>query len=68
MAEWKGTASLNLLNTAQNITITIGVLAGTLLCAHYVVDGKLTAGDYVLFSTYIVQLYTPLNFFGTYYR
>ncbi|XP_033111123.1 ATP-binding cassette sub-family B member 6, mitochondrial-like [Anneissia japonica] len=25
-------------------------------------------GDYVLFSTYIMQLYSPLNFFGTYYR
>lgn len=22
----------------------------------------------MLFGTYIVQLYTPLNFFGTYYR
>lgn len=68
VAEWKGQASLNLLNSTQNITITIGVLCGTLLCAHYVVEGDLTAGDYVLFSTYIVQLYTPLNFFGTYYR
>lgn len=28
----------------------------------------LTVGDYVLFSTYIMQLYTPLNWFGTYYR
>lgn len=25
-------------------------------------------GDYVLFGTYIIQLYTPLNWFGTYYR
>ena len=25
-------------------------------------------GDFVLFSTYIVQLYAPLNFLGTYYR
>lgn len=28
----------------------------------------MTVGDYVLFGTYIVQLYTPLNLFGTYYR
>ncbi|KAI2660502.1 ATP-binding cassette sub-family B member 6 [Labeo rohita] len=27
-----------------------------------------TVGDYVLFGTYIIQLYTPLNWFGTYYR
>ena len=25
-------------------------------------------GDYVLFASYIVQLYAPLNWFGTYYR
>ena len=31
-------------------------------------DKGLTVGDYVLFSTYIMQLYTPLNWFGTYYR
>lgn len=25
-------------------------------------------GDFILFGTYIIQLYTPLNWFGTYYR
>ena len=25
-------------------------------------------GDYVLFASYIIQLYAPLNWFGTYYR
>lgn len=29
---------------------------------------KFQVGDFVLFGTYIVQLYTPLNWFGTYYR
>jgi len=71
-AEWKATASLNLLNTAQNIVITGGVMAGSLLCAWAVVrelNGlHLTVGDYVLFGTYIIQLYGPLNFLGTYYR
>ncbi|XP_054709915.1 ATP-binding cassette sub-family B member 6-like [Uloborus diversus] len=67
-AEWINQATLNLLNTAQNIIITLGVMSGALLCAHYVVERKLTAGDYILFSTYVLQLYTPLNFFGTYYR
>ncbi|GIY87294.1 ATP-binding cassette sub-family B member 6, mitochondrial [Caerostris extrusa] len=68
VAEWIGQASLNLLNTVQNAVISVGVMGGALLCAHYVVEGKLTSGDYVLFSSYILQLYTPLNFFGTYYR
>ncbi|XP_041366375.1 ATP-binding cassette sub-family B member 6, mitochondrial-like [Gigantopelta aegis] len=70
--EWKSTASLNLLNTAQNIVVTIGYMSGSLLCAYAVVYGlnnlHLTVGDYVLFGTYIAQLYAPLNWLGTYYR
>ncbi|XP_074036297.1 ATP-binding cassette sub-family B member 6-like [Leptinotarsa decemlineata] len=53
----------------QNIIICGGLLIGSLLCVHLVVDKpKLKADDYVLFATYIVQLYVPLNWFGTYYR
>lgn len=69
-AEWTSTATLNLLGLAQNIVINSGFLAGTLLCAYFIVQGedKLTVGDFVLFSSYIIQLYGPLNWFGTYYR
>ena len=67
--EWVSNSTLNLLNSIQNVVITTGLTAGTLLCAWYVYTGNhLTAGDYVLFSTYIIQLYSPLNWFGTYYR
>ena len=53
----------------QNVVISAGLLGGSLLCAYYVYDHHgLTVGDYVLFATYIVQLYAPLNWFGTYYR
>jgi len=53
----------------QNVFITGGLLAGSLLCVYLVVSQKgLTVGDYVLFSSYIMQLYVPLNWFGTYYR
>lgn len=30
--------------------------------------GSSQVGDFVLFGTYIIQLYVPLNWFGTYYR
>lgn len=61
--------TLNILNTVQNFIISGGLLLGSLLCAHMVVDHKqLTVGDYVLFASYIIQLYVPLNWFGTYYR
>ncbi|KAM7380159.1 hypothetical protein PAMP_003472 [Pampus punctatissimus] len=66
--EWKSSASLALLNQTQNVIIGSGLLAGSLLCVHLISKGQFQVGDYVLFGTYIIQLYTPLNWFGTYYR
>ncbi|KAF5282611.1 hypothetical protein FQR65_LT14206 [Abscondita terminalis] len=67
--EFKASITLNILNTLQNIIICVGLLAGSLLCVHMVVENQgLSVGDYVLFSSYIIQLYVPLNWFGTYYR
>nr|CAG4648537.1 EOG090X02PU [Polyphemus pediculus] len=68
LEEWRSSASLNLLNTVQNVVMTTGLLAGSLLCVYFVSENQLTIGDYVLFGTYITQLYAPLNWFGTYYR
>ena len=67
-AEWESLATLNLLGLGQNVIITLGLLLGSGLCAYRVTQGVLTVGDFVLYCTYIVQLYVPLNFFGTYYR
>ncbi|XP_059052829.1 ATP-binding cassette sub-family B member 6 [Achroia grisella] len=67
--EFRSLITLNMLNTIQNIVICSGLLAGSLLCISMVVKtSQLTVGDYVLFASYIVQLYVPLNWFGTYYR
>lgn len=67
--EWNSMITLNMLNTLQNIIICSGLFGGSLLCVHMVVEHQsLTVGDYVLFASYIIQLYTPLNWFGTYYR
>lgn len=38
--EWKSSASLALLNQTQNLIIGSGLLAGSLLCAHLVSQGK----------------------------
>ncbi|TKS66342.1 ATP-binding cassette sub-family B member 6, mitochondrial [Collichthys lucidus] len=67
-SEWKTQASLALLNQTQNLIIGSGLMAGSLLCAYFVTEGRFHVGDFVLFGTYIIQLYTPLNWFGTYYR
>ncbi|KAI3385020.1 hypothetical protein SNEBB_003194 [Seison nebaliae] len=68
--ELKSNASLALLNVVQNLTIVGGLSAGLLLAAYftYMNEHQMTVGDYVLFGTYILQLYSPLNYFGTYYR
>ncbi|KAM8933378.1 ATP-binding cassette sub-family B member 6 [Pelodytes ibericus] len=68
VSEWKVNATLAMLNQTQNLIIGMGLLAGSLLCAYFVTENKFKVGDYVLFGTYIIQLYTPLNWFGTYYR
>ncbi|KAJ3359688.1 Homocysteine S-methyltransferase 1 [Kappamyces sp. JEL0680] len=68
VADWKSSSSLNLLNTAQNVVITLGLLSGLLICAKRVQDHQLSVGDFVGFITYLLQLYQPLNWFGTYYR
>lgn len=67
-SSWVSQASLNLQNSGQNIIITSGLLAGCFLCSYLIVKGQLKAGDFVLFASYIIQLYAPLNWFGTYYR
>ena len=67
-ADWQSQASLVFLNTMQNIVITSGLLAGTLLAGHQVIAGVLTVGDFTMFLTYMTQLYAPLNWLGTYYR
>ena len=66
--EWKALSSLALLNAVQTVVIVSGLAVGVILCTRLVIKGKENVGDLVLFVTYMLQLYTPLNFFGTYYR
>lgn len=62
-SEFRSSSSLNVLNTGQNIVITLGLLSGLLLCAKRVLDKDLTVGDFVAFITYLLQLYQPLNWY-----
>lgn len=67
--EFRSLVTLNILNTSQNIILCLGLLTGSLLCVYLVANHQtLTVGDYVLFFTYLMDLYMPLNWFGTYYR
>jgi len=60
--------SLALLNIGQAAIIGIGLTIVMAMAGNGVIDGKLTVGDFVLVSTYLIQLYMPLNFLGFVYR
>jgi ABC-type transport system involved in Fe-S cluster assembly fused permease/ATPase subunit len=69
LKERKSVYSLQLLNAMQNAILGISMVVGSLLMAYRISrpGSPLTSGDYVLFSTYLVQLSVPLNFLGTVY-
>ncbi|KAF4620663.1 hypothetical protein D9613_000572 [Agrocybe pediades] len=67
--EYKVIMSLNLLNLVQNFIITSGLLIGSLMVAREITTGeKPGASRFVLFITYLAQLYGPLNQLGYIYR
>lgn len=39
-----------------------------MMANYLVISGGLSLGDFVMINTYILQLYAPLNFLGTFYR
>ncbi|KAJ1658188.1 ATP-binding cassette-type vacuolar membrane transporter Hmt1 [Dispira simplex] len=67
-AEWMNVVSLNILHAIQNFSMQFGMLVGCLLCAQRIIRGDMTVGDFVLFMSYLNQMYVPLNWFGNYYR
>ncbi|KAF4567762.1 hypothetical protein EYR40_006769 [Pleurotus pulmonarius] len=66
--ELKVIIALNLLNLVQNFIITLGLLVGSLIVASRVTHGLARPSDFVMFITYLAQLYTPLNQLGYTYR
>ncbi|XP_055303867.1 ATP-binding cassette sub-family B member 6-like [Sitodiplosis mosellana] len=58
----------NALDSIQNLIIYSSLLIGSLLCGYLVAQaGTLTPGQYVLFASYIIQLYEPLNWLSSIY-
>ncbi|KAF9114100.1 ATP-binding cassette sub- B member 6, mitochondrial [Mortierella sp. AM989] len=68
IADYKSQITYQLLNLMQTFVITIGMLAGCLLCAYEISEGKRKVADFVTFIVYLGQLHAPLNWFGSYYR
>ncbi|EER59367.1 ABC transporter related protein [Acidovorax delafieldii 2AN] len=67
-ARLKAQSTLSLLNTGQQLIITIGLVAMLWRATQGVVDGRMTLGDLVMVNAFMIQLYIPLNFLGVIYR
>ncbi|KAF8894942.1 hypothetical protein CPB84DRAFT_1816097 [Gymnopilus junonius] len=67
--EYKVIMSLNLLNLVQNFIITSGLLVGSIMVAYDITSSReRQASKFVIFITYLAQLYGPLNQLGYIYR
>src|SRR4051794_5311826 len=60
--------TLAVLNIGQGAVIAAGLIGVMILAGRGVASGGMTVGDFVLVNTYLLQLYTPLNFLGMVYR
>ena len=64
----KSQVTLNMLNLGQAAIISTGLALIMLMAANGVVSGRMSAGQFVVVNTYLIQLYQPLNFLGFVYR
>ena len=60
--------SLSYLNIAQTVVIMVGITIMLVISAYDIRAGHLSIGGFVVINAYMLQLYQPLNFFGTVYR
>lgn len=60
--------SLSLLNLVQAVIITAGLGTLLLLAARDTVAAGLDAGDIATINAYLLQMFLPLGFLGTFYR
>ncbi|PWZ02220.1 hypothetical protein BCV70DRAFT_204909 [Testicularia cyperi] len=67
-AEFQVISSLNMLNMSQNLILAFGTLFTVMLVAGSVVRGEATSSQFVVFVTYLQQVYGPLSMLGTLYR
>ncbi|KAF2748529.1 hypothetical protein M011DRAFT_493829 [Sporormia fimetaria CBS 119925] len=67
-AEYKVMFSLNLMNISQNMVFMLGLLVTCFIAAYQVTTKQMEVGKFVTLISYMGQLQSPLNFFGTFYR
>ena len=60
--------TLSYLNIAQTVVIMAGIIIMLMMSAYDIKAGAISIGGFVVINAYMLQLYQPLNFFGTVYR
>lgn len=60
--------SLVALNMTQGLIISLGLVAALLVAVSKIVSGDFLVSDFIMINTYILQIYAPLNFLGTFWR
>ncbi len=73
LQQWEAAAirnqtSLASLNIGQGMIIAFGMTGILLLAAKGVADGGMTLGDLVMITTFMMQMFIPMNFLGFVYR
>jgi ATP-binding cassette subfamily B (MDR/TAP) protein 6 len=61
IADYKSQLTYQLLNLLQSFVITMGMLAGCLLCAYEISEGILKVEHFVAYIIYLNQLYQPVS-------
>ena len=64
----KNQYSLSYLNIFQTVVIMTGITIMLIMSAFDIRAGNISIGGFVVINAYMLQLYQPLNFFGTVYR
>jgi ABC-type transport system involved in Fe-S cluster assembly fused permease/ATPase subunit len=60
--------SLSLLNFVQASIMSCGLLVGSAIVANDVVKGRISPSAFIVFNSYLAQLYGPLGWLGGLYR
>lgn len=56
------------LNMSQAVIISGGLLTTLMLSYNDILKGAMVISDFIVFNVYILQVYVPLGFLGTFWR
>jgi ATP-binding cassette, subfamily B, vacuolar membrane transporter HMT1/ACLQ len=67
-SEYTVALALQVMNISQNLIFMLGLTVVCFIAAYQVTIDRIKVGKFVSLLTYMAQLQSPLNYFGTFYR